>query len=300
MVKGYFAAAWGDISHTPGWFGKLLRLGLLCLIPVFGLIVLYGYLFAWAREIAWNVHRPLPDKILANEDGNLYRRGFFILVIAFVFSLVPLAFYWVGSLVSGVSAAFVMDAHPSVGVLLGAGMAYLAFMVVFFALSFAVQFFVWVGSMRSALYGTLSSGFQLGKIWAMIRYDFKGLLRIFGMYLLVTLIACVAVSVLWGVVVTLGIGASFMAMGAYDGSTALGIGAIVAALFAVLVCIALIFAAVVCSVFVEALTVRALGYWTRQFEVNRWGGQEDPMPFERREAAARQQVPPSANGGGQA
>ena len=89
MEKGYFAAAWGDVTKSPGWASVVLRLGLLCLIPIFGVVVMYGYLFSWARDIAWNVHRPLPRKIFANEDGSLYRRGFFIFVVALVFSFVP-------------------------------------------------------------------------------------------------------------------------------------------------------------------------------------------------------------------
>ena len=67
MEKGYFAAAWGDVTKSPGWASVVLRLGLLCLIPIFGVVVMYGYLFSWARDIAWNVHRPLPRKIFANE-----------------------------------------------------------------------------------------------------------------------------------------------------------------------------------------------------------------------------------------
>ena len=89
MEKGYFSAAWGDITRSPGWFSKILRLGLLNLIPIFGVIVTYGYLYGWARDIAWNVHRPMPDRIFGNEDGNLYKRGFFILVTGFVCSLIP-------------------------------------------------------------------------------------------------------------------------------------------------------------------------------------------------------------------
>lgn len=64
MEKGYFAAAWGDVAKSPGWASVLLRLGLLCLVPVFGVVVMYGYLFSWARDIAWNVHRPLPKRYL--------------------------------------------------------------------------------------------------------------------------------------------------------------------------------------------------------------------------------------------
>ena len=39
--------------------------------------------------------------------------------------------------------------------------------------------------MRVSLYGTLSSGFQVQKIWAMMKHDFIGLLRIVGMAILI-------------------------------------------------------------------------------------------------------------------
>lgn len=36
MQTGYFNAAWQDIKNSPGWFGKLVLLSLLSLIPIFG------------------------------------------------------------------------------------------------------------------------------------------------------------------------------------------------------------------------------------------------------------------------
>ena len=56
MQTGYFNAAWQDIKNSPGWFGKLVLLSLLSLIPIFGWLVVLGYLYGWARDIAWNVH----------------------------------------------------------------------------------------------------------------------------------------------------------------------------------------------------------------------------------------------------
>ena len=41
-----------------------------------------------------------------------------------------------------------------------------------------------------------------------------------------------------------------------------------------------IFVAALATVFVEMLVIRAMGYWTMQFDVPRWGGQDDPLPFE--------------------
>ena len=184
MEKGYFAAAWGDVTKSPGWASVVLRLGLLCLIPIFGVVVMYGYLFSWARDIAWNVHRPLPRKIFANEDGSLYRRGFFIFVVALVFSLVP----ELVNLFIGMSAGFSFGGTALYGSYVPAlfgSMIWLAGNSASLALSFLAALFFWVGAMRVSLYGTLSSGFQIQKIWVMMKHDFIGLLRIVGMAILV-------------------------------------------------------------------------------------------------------------------
>ncbi len=281
MEKGYFSAAWGDITKSPGWFSKMLRMGLLCFIPIFGVLVVYGYLYGWARDIAWNVHRPMPEKIFGNEDGNLYKRGFFILVIGFVFSLIPGAFSFLTSMVTGVSflgAATASSAPLGVGSLLMA----LVFSLAGLVLTFAVVFFYWVGAMRCALYGTLSSGFQFGKIWAMLRYDFTGLLRIFGMSLICGAVVGIAVFILIGLSVTLSVifGVAFI-----QNETQAVIFAVIILLLILILCVVSSFI----SVLITALISRALGYWTRQFQVNLWGGQEDPMPFELEQARQSQQ-----------
>ncbi|MEG0503470.1 MAG: DUF4013 domain-containing protein, partial [Raoultibacter sp.] len=89
MQAGYFKTAWNDIKNTPGWFGKMMLLALIACIPIFGFIVVGGYLYGWARDIAWGVHGPMPKRIFGNEDGKLYSRGFFVVVIGFVCALLP-------------------------------------------------------------------------------------------------------------------------------------------------------------------------------------------------------------------
>ena len=281
MEKGYFSAAWGDITKSPGWFSKILRLGLLNLIPIFGVIVTYGYLYGWARDIAWNVHRPMPDRIFGNEDGNLYKRGFFILVIGFVCSLIPGVFSVLTSDVTGITfEGFLSTSDPSFG--LGVLLMGVIFSLAGLVLTFAVVFFYWVGAMRCALYGTLSSGFQIGKIWAMMRYDFMGLLRIFGMSLICGCVVGIAAFIIFMLVMILGtlFGVAFVRNEAQAVAFVL-----IFLLFILLVCVATFFI----SVLIAALVARALGYWTRQFQVNLWGGQEDPMPFELEQARQSQQ-----------
>lgn len=280
MEKGYFSAAWSDITKSPGWFSKTLRLGLLNLIPIFGVLVTYGYLYGWARDIAWNVHRPMPDRIFGNEDGNLFKRGFFILVIGFVFSLIPGVFNALTSVLTGFSIFGFVYSDASFGA--GALFMGLIFSLVGLALTFAVVFFYWVGSMRCALYGTLSSGFQFGKIWAMMRYDFTGLLRIFGMSLICGCVVGIGFFVIFMLSVILGtiFGVAFIR----NESQAV-VFVLIILLLVLLLCVVTVFI----SVFVAALIIRALGYWTRQFQVNLWGGQEDPLPFELEQARQAQQ-----------
>ena len=277
MEKGYFAAAWGDIVKSPNWVSLLVRLGLLCLIPVFGVAVMYGYLYSWARDISWNVHRPLPCKIFANEDGNLYKRGFFILVVVLVFSLAPGLLDFFFSLFASASFAGGSIYGGYAPIVFGF-LFWFAGSVVGIALGFLSVLFIWVGSMRVSLYCTLSSGFQIQKIWAMMKHDFIGLLRIMGMNIITGLVIVMGAALLALFLIVVCSGLIWLVSSSSS-----------AAMFAamLLVVVGAVFVALLLfvSAFQSALTMRALGYWTRQFDVCQWSGQEDSMPFERSEAS---------------
>lgn len=287
MQIQYFQTAWNDLKQSPGWFGRLLLLGLLMFVPILGVIVMYGYFFGWARDIAWGVRNPLPERIFGNEDGKLYRRGFFALVISFVMGLIPAIVNLIGDSLSGGGLSMMSQpssydpygfssasAVPSAGALLASGILSLISMV----LSLAVLFFQWVGTMRMSIYDRLSAGFQIKKIWAMLRYDSGGILRIFGMYLLLSLAMVVITFVLVFIFILAFVSALAQSGGAGDSSLASVIAA--GGLVGVLALIIFGYALVVYSVFIQGLLSRALGYWTRQFNVPAWRGQEDPMPFE--------------------
>lgn len=287
MQTGYFNAAWHDVKNSPGWFGKVLTLALVGMIPVFGWIVVAGYLYGWARDIAWGVRAPLPPRVFGNEDGQLYSRGFFIVVIGFVCMFLVFALCFFGSIVTGMGFGFSGVAHHRFGGALAfplgamVGIVALVFAVVQLALFFAATFFQWVGAMRASIYGRLSAGLQLGRVWAMIRHDFGGLLRIFGMNLLLAIAASLVMSVL-AMLLVLAMALMFFATGiSAGGSGAATVGmAMVVAGASLLLLLAICYAAMVLGMFAEMLVVRALGYWMRQFDVPHWRGQDDPMPFE--------------------
>ena len=287
MELGYFKTAWRDIRDSPGWFGKLVTLALVGLIPVFGWIVVLGYLYGWAREMAWGVHEPLPERIFGNKEGGLYSRGLYALVIVFVCTLVP-------SLLEGLLSAVLNVTAIGVGIggaalppllLMVAGL-HAALSLVIFLFSLFLELFQWVGTMRMSIYGRLSAGFQLRKIWSMIKHDWRGLLRILGMAVLMTLIALVVVAAIAAVVIViLGLGL-FISNGfefssiseILDVETLKGRFGMVALVLIVLIAAGLVVISML--VFIEMMVARALGYWTLQFDVAHWRGQDDPMPFE--------------------
>ena len=286
MQTGYFNATWQDIKNSPGWFGKLVLLALVSLIPVFGWIVLYGYLYGWARDIAWGVHAPMPARILGNEDGKLYSRGFFALVISMVCAFVPSIIAGIGSAVLGVGLfGFGSSLYGGSGWMhLGLASALMGMLFSFASLALAVlvTFFEQVGTMRMSIYGRLSAGFQLGRIWAMIRHDFGGLLRILGMAVLLGMAMAVVVSVFMLGAIFVGMAVGFAAAGAGVGhvDAAMAGLAIVIVIVVIAVSVLAVIALGAMSVFSYAMIIRALGYWTRQFNVPAWRGQDDPMPFE--------------------
>ena len=273
MQIKYYQTAWNDIKNSKGWFGKLCLLALVGLIPIFGQIVIFGYLYGWARDVAWGVHEPMPAKIFGNEDGKLYRRGWFIFVLVFVFSLVPAIISGVGSSMQQAgyySALYDTSSKLEPTVAIG-GIIYLIGILA----ALFVSILAWIGSMRISIYDRLSAGFQLGSIWKMFRKDTGGIMRIFGMNLLVGLILGIILSIIITIMVVAFIFIIAAAM-AGMGYTPESLQYMAGFLFLIVA----VFLGNLASTFVQMLVARAMGYWTWQFDVPQWRGQNDPMPFE--------------------
>ncbi len=306
----YFKSAWGDIKNSPNWFGKMCLLALISFIPVFGPIVMFGYLYGWAREIAWGAHEPMPTRIFGNEDGKLYRRGWFVLVLTFVAALVPSIVMSIGSGMQGAGLWGVAANSHTVVSSLASGLGLLVYLVGLIGV-LLLSILAWIGSMRISIYDRLSAGFQFGKIWKMFRHDTGGAMRIFGMYVLVGLIIGIVLSILYFIVLFLIVfaGVAGLAASGYNVSTfqhmtdtqAMAMimqfiaSAGVVGFFGILV---LMFITYLANVFILSLVVRAMGYWTMQFDVPHWRGQDDPMPFETAPPAASASpampIPPAA------
>ena len=294
----YFKSAWGDIKNSHGWFGKLCLLALINFIPIFGQIVTLGYLYGWASEIAWGTHEPMPARIFGNEDGKLYRRGWFVLVLTFVFALVPSIIMGIGSSMQGAGLWGVASNAHAVGSSIMSGVGLLLYLVGLVGV-LLLAILAWIGSMRISIYDRLSAGFQLSKIWKMFRHDTGGIMRIFGMNLLVSFIIGIVLSIVYFIVFFLIIfaGVAGLAASGYNVSmmqhmtdaqaAAMTLQFVASAgVVGFLGILVLVFITYVAQVFVLLLVARAMGYWTMQFDVPHWCGQDDPMPFETAPPAA--------------
>ena len=297
MPIKYFQSSWNDIKHSKGWFGRLCLLALVNIIPIFGQIVTLGYLYGWAREMAWGSRQPMPEHIIDNRDGKFWRRGWFALIVSAAFALVAAIVMGVGQAMQGGGYIGVADGR-SQGIVFTGGWMMVAGMMVYalgWIANLFLQMFVWIASMRVSIYDRLSAGFQLGKIWKMFRHDTGGMFKIFGMNLLISVLIGLVVALVYAVVLLFTVLFGVTVAG-IDGSGSLD-SSLVTPLFgafgivAVIFVMAVVFFTIVGVLFVDALTVRAMGYWTSQFDVAQWRGQDDPMPFEI--AQAIEQQPPA-------
>ena len=274
MEIRYFNSAWNDIKNSPGWFGKLALLALVGMIPIFGWIVVAGYMYGWSRSIAWGVHLPMPQHIFGEPDDKPYRRGFYALIIVLVVGLIP-------GFVSGFSET-IYDS----GVSWGAIYCSLVLDILGFALSIVATIFGAICCVRMAIYDRLSAGFQFGRVVSMIKQDTKGAARLLGLSVVAEIIAGVVILIavmIGSFVAFAAFGVTFLTTSATGVVTSTG-GAAMASggliLLVVIGCLVLAFVSIMAALFANLLIVRATGYWVYQFDVPQWGKQDDPMPFE--------------------
>lgn len=284
----YLSSSWNDITHSRGWFGKICLLGLIVMIPIFGIMVLRGYMYGWARDIAWRVHEPMPAKIFGNEDGGLYKRGFYMLVLNLVLALAVYLVLWLVALIPGMSTVQMYGTSTSFSVQYTVNSP--LYFLIYFALIIVETFIMWIGSMRISIYGRLTPGFQLNKIWVMYKRLPGGMWRIFGMELLIGLIIGFVLSIVFtfalSAVVFGMLDTAIPSITSVDYSDMNSLYVLIYNLVMawgpafLLIMLVFIYVTVVATVFLELLVARALGYWTMQLDVPFWRGQSDPLPFE--------------------
>ena len=283
----YFYDSWHDITSSPGWFVIILKLALVSLIPVFGAIVVYGYLYTWARERAWGINQPMPRRIFENKDGKLYSRGGLIFIISLIVAAITSFILNVDMLASVTRISQMLAYSPQSlsdpNVLFNMLPLYLVLHSSLFGMVVSVILTIvgWVMSMRVAIYDSFNAGFRLDKVWKMLTHNILGILKVWLMSIIVTVVVTIVGLVIAGLIVIIPMAACF----AMSGAT---VNAAVAAILLIIPLLLLaVYVAMVLSSIETALVIRALGYWTETFNVPEWGSYADPLPFEKDEAAQR-------------
>lgn len=260
----YLKQAMADVTRTPRWFVILLLLALVTCIPVFGAVVMYGFLLRWAREAAWRIDTPMRPRVFDNSDGVLYAFGWRAFGLALLYSLIP-----------GVVAAALMSGQVAEQIASGAlaGSAFggsaaaavdvtldLPGQIISLAVEWLVMPVIWVAMMRMALYRDGGAGLQVGKIFQMIRRDAGGLVPAWLFYCVFNTALSFAASAIsnWTYTALLNPSAAMLGMS--------------------LAMLVATFALQVASTFLMMVTLRAVGRWTAQFEVAQWGPKDAPLP----------------------
>lgn len=283
----YFYDSWHDITSSPGWFVIMLKLALVSLIPVFGAIVVYGYLYTWARERAWGINQPMPRRIFENKDGKLYSRGGLIFIISLIVAAITSFILNVDMLASVTRISQMLAYSPQSlsdpNVLFNMLPLYLVPHSSLFGMVVSVILTIvgWIMSMRVAIYDSFNAGFRLDKVWKMLTHNILGILKVWLMSIIVTVVVTIVGLVIAGLIVIIPMAACF----AMSGAT---VNAAVAAILLIIPLLLLaVYVALVLSSIETALVIRALGYWTETFNVPEWGSYAEPLPFEKDEAAQR-------------
>jgi len=94
--------AFSYVFEDGGWVSKVLIGGLIFLIPIIGQLVVSGYSYKVAQNVARGAERPLPEW---NEFGDALARGFFGAVITLVYVLPVILLGLILAIVTAGSAA---------------------------------------------------------------------------------------------------------------------------------------------------------------------------------------------------
>lgn len=255
MQTGYLKRSWGAITAEKGWIKPILLLALLQFVPIFGQIALYGYYYEWARDAAWGVEKPLPRKL--PNMGNTLKIGLYAWGVIMIWTCV---FSFALSFISLI---------PFLGTLIG--------FVGFFVL-LAISMMAMVAAMRAVIYNSFEPVVQIKQVWAMSKKDIGGLARIFCIGLLLVPVVLIVCIIIFAIVFFVILGAGGITAGINEQALIPLLLGLLPLLMIVL--FALFFLMLIAQVIVSGLQIRALGYWTAQFDPSRWKGQNDPLPFE--------------------
>lgn len=260
----YFGRAWAMLTQEKGWWKPILLCALGALVPIVGPLAVLGYGLEWSRRVAWGSTEGPSRQV---KIGGLIKSGWRGFVVVAGWSIAAAI---VGSIVENL---------PWIGDFLGSVWG-------IFTLFLGVVFVV--AEVRATIYQNFKAGYRVKTLWKMVSSDPSGLLRVFVIELVPTLIVGV-VGILMFVPAMFGSlgfiaelvdymdGYYYYMTEAEEVRLALEVVGFFVEQFAPAFFVTLV-VSLVASAFVNLLVDCSVGLWLRQFDVPAWGKDEDPLP----------------------
>ena len=256
---GYWSRSWDLLTRESGWFKPILVLAAARLVPIVGPFGADGYALEWARLTSWGVDSAPKQR---NVDiGGCIRTGAraFVVMLGYALAL------------GIVNSIFQAIFGQALGGLVG------------FALSLTIGLLIIIAQVRSAIYQTIGSGYQVNRIFDMVKRDTDGILRILGMEAILAVVAGFIGGTVVTIIILTSMGDMFYQLASYGiygytdeyevvRTVFLGLGKAMPAL-----CVSMFFMNIIASM-TSLLTNTAVGLWLRQFDVQNWGDSADPLP----------------------
>ncbi len=152
--------AFGFVTEDEEWVSKILLGGVILLIPIFGGLVLFGYMIKTARNVMEGHTRPLPRW---ENFGDLCLRGLYMFVIQLAYMLPLIILYIIAIVGIGVVGSS-SDADPDV-----VGPLFACLMPLISLVGIASAFLAYVGLARYVAYDQLSEAFKFSEVIGHVR-----------------------------------------------------------------------------------------------------------------------------------
>ena len=265
--RGYWSRSWELLTRDSGWIKPVLVLAAARFVPIVGPFGADGYGLEWARLTSWGVDSSPKQKGV--DISACIRTGAKAFVVSLGYAAALVALNWISGLLLGQTLG---------------GILYLA-------LSYVGMVLILVAKLRATIYQTIGAGYQVDRIADMVKRDYKGLLRIAGLILLMAIASALVFSILFSVVVAVSMGGAvseLARMGIYGYSDDwVVVSTVMKALASVMpaICV-LMFAVSVVHSFTSLIQATAVGLWMRQFDVTNWGESSDPLPSDQPHTSA--------------
>ena len=261
----YFSHAWALLTKDKGWPKVIVMLALWMLIPIVGWLWVLGYEAEWARLIAWGVEGSPKQKNI--DLGQCLTSGWRVFVVQFGWSILWMILS--NFILLGSGSLQFYNHYPYVDTDFGSFTSLILDIAGIFCWIFLV-----IAGVRTAIYQRYTAGYQLNRIFDMLKRDIRGFVKIVGISLLAALISGAVIGVLCFFAVVLGaLGLGLLSYGVTSGTN------YSVPMFFILLATVLFFLIVEMILLVLSLINYVMvGLWLRQFDVLSWGASEDPLP----------------------